>query len=181
METMAAQPRPETAPEGWLDLSDRALEHLQEDAYWMYCQEQDDPSRALRHVMNIVLFEQIAEVRRAVRLGILPREQARLVMQGDFAAGYRAGLVSSYVAGCGLPPEGLHAQAALRDVLGHTFGWTAEHGPARLTGPAEGCFAAGKAVAEDDVEAFKAWLCGMDGPVTLGLCGGLLRQRMTVH
>lgn len=181
METMTAQTRPQTAPEGWLDLSDRALEQLQEDAYWMFCQEQDDPSRALRHVMNIVLFEQLAEVRRAVRLGLLGAAEARAAMQDDFAAGYRAGLVASYVAGCGLPPEGLHAQAALRDVLGFTFGWTQDPGPARLSGPARGCFATGVATAEEDVAAFKAWLSGTDSPVTLGLCGGLLRMRTTLH
>lgn len=182
METMAAGKDGTAEQAGWLALSDRALEQLQEDAYWMFHQEQDDPSRSMRHVMHIVLFEQIGELRRAVRLGLLPEAQAHAAMEGDFAAGYRAGLVASYVAACGLPPEGLHAQAALRDVLGYTFGWTAEHGPARLTGPTDGCFAAGKAAAEEDVAAFKAWLGGVDnGTVTLGLCGGLLQRRTMVH
>ncbi len=178
---MTAGTRLPTTPDAWLALSDRALEQLQEDAYWMFCQEQDDPSRAMRHVMNIVLFEQLAELRRAVRLGLLGETEARAAMHGEFAAGYRAGLVTSYAEACGLPPEGLHAQAALRDALGYTFGWTAEHGPARLTGPTDGCFAEGKAAAAEDVAAFKAWLAGTDSAVTLGLCVGLLRRRAWMH
>ena len=181
MRTMPGETKGGVAQAGWLALTDRALEQLQEDAYRLFYQEQDDPSRAMRHVMNIVFFEQIAELRRAVRLGLMRAEQAQAAMRGEFAAGYRAGLVASYVAACGLPPEGLHAQAALRDLLGHTFGWTGEPGPARLDGPPGGRFAAGKAAAEEDVAAFKAWLAGDAVGVTTGLFQGLLQSRAALH
>ncbi len=142
----------------WLALSDLSLEQLREDAFRRYLHDQDDPPLALRHVMHVVLFEHLAEMRRAVRLGLLTERRARAAMASSFAQGYRAGLVVSYSAACGLPPDGQQAQAALRDLLGYIQGETEAAAPARSTSPASGRFAAGKAAAAEDFATFKAWL-----------------------
>jgi hypothetical protein len=172
MMTAAADPATEGAH--WLALPDSALERLQEEAWWLYCQDQANPTQALRHLMNMVLLEQIDALRDAVRSGLLPARLAEAGMLSAFADGYLAGLVASYAEACDLPPDSPHLHAARRDVLGTVHGWTRSLAgqPWRSSGTEA---TVGMAVARADTRDFKAWLQGARVRTGQGLRNGLLR------
>jgi hypothetical protein len=85
-----------------------------------------DQPKALRHLMNAVLFFQLDALRDALDYGNIAQDQAARAMLTDRCLGYFFGLAANYADACGLPQQSVEARAVIYDV--HTWTFGADHG-----------------------------------------------------
>ena len=164
----------------WLRLTDAELQDMHASAFESLHADWPEAVSSFRHVMHIVLIEQLMAMREAVRSGAASPAAAQLAMRSDFAMGYLFGLAAAYVDGCGLPRQGRVAVTALFDVHCTTFGpddgrrsFDLQDGrDPESIGPG---FGDGLLAAHDDTRAFRNWLFGRAAPRRAGLRDGLLR------
>lgn len=153
----------------WQDMTDQDFDQLQQDAYWCLC---EDAEQAPRHLITIVLLEQLAALRADLRSGSLDTGEVERAIRSDFARGYLAGLVGSLGAASDPGPEPLDPAMAWRQVRRLCFGHAEAERPTPFRPGQE--FARGERTARADLRGYHAWLLGHGHGDSLGLRDGIL-------
>jgi hypothetical protein len=149
------------------------------DAEW------DEPVKALRHLMNCVLFSQLSALRHSIASGAFGRNGRQRILRSGFGLGYLSGLAANYVDAIGLPRESAEARAAIFDAHAFSFGESArevlgQHS-AGAASNSRGEFEEGLSAAHRDVNSYKRFLKGKENMPSMGLVDGLLSRSRALN
>lgn len=160
----------------WLTMPREELLSFCASAYAGMFEEQAEPLKGFRHLMNYVLLMQLDGLRGFIEAGKIEPDTATTLLRSDFGFGYLFGLAANYADALSLPQQSVEARTAIFDVHFFTFGdeknQVIAKQNARTSFSEE--YMKGVKAADRDANSFKTALDGGDGPVSTGLVGRLL-------